>query len=116
VFVKQIALLIWRLDIALSSIHAISTKPSRASHEEGALLLKRKAFCCVPMVGQGVELQETWRCYVDCSAWIRTVLGLVNTNLTGVYFLSKLFSVEVKSFEETRGKFPASNQTESFLI
>ena len=43
---------------------------------------------------------------VDYIAWIITVLGAINSNLTFI-FDNKLFSVEVKNFEETRGKFLA---------
>ena len=53
---------------------------------------------------------------VDYIAWIITVLGAITVILPWVHFWFKLFSVEVKNFEEIRGKFLAWNKTQNFSI
>ena len=51
---------------------------------------------------------------VDYSAWILTILGVNDSNLTYIFWF-QLFAMEVKNFEETRGKFSAWNQTQKFF-
>ena len=51
---------------------------------------------------------------VDCIIWIITVLGAINNNHTFIFELN-FFSVKVKNFEETSGKFLAGNKTQSFF-
>ena len=50
---------------------------------------------------------------VDYSAWIFTILGVNDSDLTYIFDFNYLL-MEVKNFEEKRGKFLAWNQTQSF--